>query len=405
MSVNECEQTKSVHHKWRMASMNEILEYCSYFDYNTWDKYTNFSKWDNSKNLNDWDNMVDDFEQLYSNQKENVPYLAINICTYHRLNEVQQNIHKLLDSKFFEQENIAFYGHLHIFVTDNGSELSLSDDEFLHIQHNQNTGGSGGFQKGLEWIRNSRVPFTHVIFMDDDIEFDVETFYKLYIFLSYIKKEYEDYPIAGRMFRKDKPYIQDTAAEIWNRGDIRHVGYHLDMRDTVNLISVNDNTGAEYGGFWFCCYPMSFARENDIMPFFIHCDDVEYGLRCGRIPIILNGVQVWHETYEYRQSPLMNYYDTRNPLFVNEKYHLLPKPQIMLDTWKEKITEFHVKKDFASEYYIILGMYDFLKGINWLYKVNSCKKHTRLQKARISKYKNAFLWRMAEWKLKRKYKI
>ena len=390
----------------KTAYMNkDILEYCNYFDYNTWDKYTNISKWDNLSNLNDYGNIVKDYEQFCRNQKENDPYLAINICTYHRLNEVQQNIHKLLDSKFFEQENIAFYGHLHIFVTDNGSELPLRNDEFLHIQHNQNTGGSGGFQKGLERIRKSSVPFTHVIFMDDDIKFDMETFYRLYIFLSCLKKEYDDYPIAGRMFRMDKPHIQYTAAEIWNSGEIQHIGYNLDMRDAANLISVNDNAGAEYGGFWFCCYPMSFAKDNDIMPFFIHCDDVEYGLRCGKTPIILNGVQVWHETYEYRQTPVMNYYDTRNPLLVNEKYHLLPKPEIMLAAWKEKITKFHVKEEFESEYYTILGMYDFLRGITWINRVNSCKKHKQLQNAKISKLKNSVLWRVTEWKLRTKYKI
>ena len=377
---------------------NEISEYRYYFDHNAWSKYTDIDDRINTDSCSlDW------CEQAYGVPRLNEPYLAVNICTYHRLDEVRRNVNILLESKFFDKNKTQFYGHLHIYVTDNGCELSVCDDELIHIQHNRNTGGSGGFQKGLEWIRESKIPFTHVIFMDDDVEFDIETFYRLYLFLCHLKEEYADFPIAGRMFRKDRPYIQYTAAEIWNRGDIRHVGFNLDMRDTVNLTFVNENMEAEYGGFWFCCYPMSFAKENDIMPFFIHCDDVEYGLRCGKTPIILNGIQVWHETYEYRQTPIINYYDTRNPLFVNEKYDLLPKPQIMLDMWKDKITDFHVKKDYESEYYTILGMHDFLKGIKWLEKVDSCKKHKRLQNAKICRYKNSVLWRVTQWKLKRKY--
>ena len=61
-------------------------------------------------------------------------------------------------------------------------------------------------------------------------------------------------------------------------------------------------------------------QDNDVLPFFIHCDDVEYGLRCGRKPIIIEGVQVWHETYDKRMTPLMQYYDTRNPLFDNHYF-------------------------------------------------------------------------------------
>lgn len=377
---------------------DDIIEYWNYFDGNAWSKYT-----DIGDRINAYDSDLGYGEQNCCFQELKETYLAVNICTYHRLDEVRRNVQRLLESKFFDKSKTEFYGHLHIYVTDNGCELSVRDDEFVHIQHNRNTGGSGGFQKGLEWIRESEIPFTHVIFMDDDVEFDIETFYRLYLFLGHLRDEYADAPIAGRMFRKDKPYVQYTAAEIWNKGDIRHIGYHVDMRDVTNLTLVNDNDGAEYGGFWFCCYPMSFAKENDIMPFFLHCDDVEYGLRCGRPPIILNGIQVWHETYEYRQTPIMNYYDTRNPLFVNEKYGLLPTPDIMLATWKDKITEFHVKKDFESEYYTILGMHDFLKGIKWLEKVDSCKKHKRLQKAKICRFKNSVLWRVAEWKLKRRY--
>ena len=60
--------------------------------------------------------------------------------------------------------------------------------------------------------------FTHIIFMDDDVEFQIESFYRLFAFLSYIKKEKQNLAVAGRMFRQDKKYIQYTAGKIWNRG-------------------------------------------------------------------------------------------------------------------------------------------------------------------------------------------
>ena len=105
---------------------------------------------------------------------------------------------------------------------------------------------------------------------------------------------------------------------------------------------MNENEGAEYGGWWFACYPMDFVEKNRPMPFFLHCDDVEYGLRHGGTPIILNGIQVWHETCEYRQSPVVAYYDTRNTLFVNEFLNDIFDYDDVLDKWKQKITEAHL---------------------------------------------------------------
>ena len=142
-----------------------------------------------------------------------------------------------------------------------------------------------------------------------------------------------------------------------------------------------------------------------MLPFFIHCDDVEYGLRCGRPPIIIKGVQVWHETFEHRQTPIMLYYDTRNPLFVNEVYGLDEDRQAVLDKWKQKISLYHVNKDFISEYYVIKAMDDYLKGLPWLYKVDPARNHSKLKKTKIYKVKNSVLWRIVVHKYRRKYKM
>ena len=60
--------------------------------------------------------------------------------------------------------------------------------------------------------------FTHVIFMDDDVVFDINSFYLLFDFLTQVDEENRDRPVAGRMFCMDRPNIQYTAAEKWNGG-------------------------------------------------------------------------------------------------------------------------------------------------------------------------------------------
>lgn len=332
--------------------------------------------------------------------------LAVNICTYHRKEYIEKNISKLLSSKFFTDRESRLFGRMYIFVVDNGSDISVCDTEYLHVFHNRNTGGAGGFQRGLEEIRRFSINFSHVIFMDDDIKFEVESFYILFDFLRIVDEAYADYPVAGRMFCMDKPDIQYTAAEVWNQGKLKHIEYMRQVTaENYHPGRVVYDSGADYGGWWFCCFPMTFARENDILPFFIHCDDVEYGLRCGKPPIIIEGVQVWHETFDQRMSPLIRYYDTRNPLFVNELYHLEPDPQIVLAEWKSKITEFHVQKEWLVEYYAILAMRDYLRGLNWLKRIDSGKYHKRLQKVKSCRLKNAISWRIVERRYRKKYNL
>lgn len=331
--------------------------------------------------------------------------IALNICTYHRTDFVRRNIEELLESKFFNRNDCMYYGRLDIFVIDNGCEISAYNNEFIHVFHNRNTGGSGGFQRGIEEIRQSNKTFSHVIFMDDDVEFELDTFYILYDFLCDVPKKYKDNPVAGRMFCMDKRSVQYTAAEIWNYGDLRHIEFMKEITPAnYRYGTVVYESGADYGGWWFCCFPMSFVSNNDVLPFFIHCDDVEYGLRCGKSPIIIEGVQVWHETFDKRQTPIMLYYDTRNPLFVNDIY--FPSQDLMevLMKWEKTITSYHVKCDFVSEYYVIRGMLDFLKGIKWLKHIDAERYHKRLSNMRGNKLKNAISWRIAERWFKIKYR-
>ena len=114
---------------------------------------------------------------------------------------------------------------------------------------------------------------------------------------------------------------------------------------------------------------------------------------------------MWHETYDKRMTPLMQYYDTRNPLFVNQLYGFLPEPLQLLRQWKDKMTAFHVKGDWLSEYYVILAMNDFLKGMEWLKRIDAGKYHKKLQKAKSCRVKNAICWRLVEHRAKKKFMV
>ncbi len=330
--------------------------------------------------------------------------LSLVICTYKRKAYLERNIEKLKRSAALQKlvEENCFV----VRIVDNAREISDSYGRSIRVYPNENTGGSGGFSRGMEESVREKEKYltTHVVLMDDDVELQTESLNRLYALLSYIKPEYRKEAVAGRMFRLDRREVQYTAAEIWNGGDLRHIGWNQDMTLEENLPAMNENEGAEYGGWWFACYPIGFVEKNKPLPFFLHCDDVEYGLRHGGTPIILNGIQVWHETYEYRQSPVMAYYDTRNALIVNELMNLNQNKKIVLEDWERRISSCHVRKDYLTERMVILGMFDFLRGFEWLKKTNGSLIHKKLQKKRYCiKPGNAFLWRITTVLYQRKY--
>ncbi len=305
--------------------------------------------------------------------------LSLVICTYKREQQLKQNIKKLLQSEFWK-EGSEFYHKLFVRVVDNASVLTLPQNENFKLYHNPNTGGSGGFTRGIVETQNEHGQYgtTHIILMDDDVEFEMETLYRIYALLSYMKPEYKDEVIAGRMFRQDDKKIQYTASEIWNGGNIRHLGGNLDVSKWENLKEINEQRG-EYSGWWLAVFPYEFTMGNLPLPFFLHCDDVEYGLRHGGKPIVLNGIQVWHETYEYRQSPVIAYYDFRNSLIVNVMYRYMFETRQALKEWRKQVQKAQEDGNYLMEYMLLAGINDFCKGKRWFIEIDSEKRHKKLQ--------------------------
>lgn len=309
--------------------------------------------------------------------RNNISLGAI-ICTYKREKELYRNIELIRKSRFFDKGD-ELYKKLNIYIVDNSSSLPVINEENITLYHNPNTGGAGGFKRGMEEIRKKEkdINTTNVILMDDDVTFIMESFYRLYALLSFITDKYKNEVIAGRMFRMDNRCIQYTAAEKWNGGNIIHSGLNLDMTKKEHLYTIN-NADGEYTGWWFGCFPMDFIRSNNPLPFFLHCDDVEYGLRHGGMPIVLNGIQVWHETYEYRQLPVIAYYDMRNSLIVNELYGYMPIKHNLFRWWRIQIGKIHAQRDKRIRQMMILGLWDFFKGIKYLERIDPECKHRNI---------------------------
>lgn len=307
--------------------------------------------------------------------------ISLVICTYQREKQLAENLERLSKSDFFRNDSKR-NGKLCIRVVDNAATLKKRKEwekENWYFYRNRNTGGAGGFTRGIVESQMDREHFsaTHILLMDDDVEIQMETLYRLYALLSLIREEYLNEVVAGRMFCLDQKTVQYTAADIWNGGFIQHIGHNQDMVQRNYLYRMNQERG-EYSGWWFACFPMEYTIENLPVPFFLHCDDVEYGLRHGGQPIVLNGIQVWHETCNYRQSAVIHYYDVRNTAFTNTRICYPKLKRHLIKCWFLGFLSNIRHKRWQQEYLKLLAIQDYWKGEKWLYQVDPEQNHQRI---------------------------
>lgn len=232
----------------------------------------------------------------YSNCEPLEIKVSVAICTYKREQFVLKNIELLRSRKF------SFIDR--VFVVDNGMTLDSDalSDSFIKVLPNKNSGGSGGFTRGIIEAFDERC--THVILMDDDVEFYTETLERITLFMSILKAEYREscFSAAMLLLSEKEPYIQWEMGGNWTGRHIESCKHNVDIREKSVLLDNLNNGNVKYGAWWCFCMPLSYIDKGLPMPFFIKLDDVEYGLRncADKTVITMNGAAVFHESFEKR---------------------------------------------------------------------------------------------------------
>jgi GT2 family glycosyltransferase len=248
--------------------------------------------------------------------------LALVSCTFKREAYITRTIGKL---ETFIKENPALRDKIHFFVVDNGKTLD-TDTTYGNttVIPNMNAGGAGGFTRGLMEVIKSRKGYTRVLFMDDDIEIIPESFYRTLMIADYLREEYKDSFINGAMMDLYAKHIMSENLAVKNKFWVKPY-ITKDVNVCSNVLQVN-NIPEElfagekvFSGWWYNCFPVSFVDGKGLpLPFFIRCDDMEWGWRhAGRHHISMNGICVWHEPFSWKVPPLTEYYySIRNAFMV-----------------------------------------------------------------------------------------
>ena len=297
---------------------------------------------------------------------------AIIFCTYKREKYIVKNVNYLLKNL---KNNLDF--QCKIIVADNAKTLSLSDfNGDIVLIPNENSGGSGGFKRGME-VAAEIGGFTHFILMDDDVEIDFVAIQKMLNFLRFLKPEYKDLSIAGSMLYMDKPTYQfEAGGRFEHDGSQRGFGHFLDLSKPESLDLNECENPINYGGWWFMCMPFKLIEGGNFpLPFFLKYDDVEYALRNKLRIITLNGVGVWHEKFEAKYNSASEYYNTRNYLHLCALYC----DNFASEKWvKKQVRAKEVRQQYKMAEAVRLGYEDFLKGLEWLDRLNAEENHKRV---------------------------
>ena len=302
--------------------------------------------------------------------------LAIASTTFKKERYITANIDLINKEIFAADDDLS--RHLHLYVIDNGRTLdakALSTDRVTVIP-NENVGGSGGFTRGMLAALDQRPRATHVLLMDDDVSVSTESIRRTYNLLRLVNDEYKDAFISGAML--SFTIGEDQSEDIgWMTLDGKFAPTKPPLRITqyediiYNEVFTPLKTmlGQRYAAWWYCVIPVSQIEKNGLpLPFFVRCDDAEYGIRCQPRFMSMNGLCVWHMPFQVRYNAAVERYQTTRNTFVAQAVTGMAPRSDFLHELHNNI-RLEVKKfNYADAALTLDAFEDYLRGPEWFSK-------------------------------------
>ena len=314
-----------------------------------------------------------------ADQKLNNVKLGIVVCNYKRDEYVTRNLNTITD--YLSKKNNSDYSdRIYIYVIDNGGTLDISDkvSDRIRMIRNKNSGGSGGFTRGIVEIMNEedKTGISHVLLLDDDIVFDPESLIRLLNLLNLLKPEFADLFIGGSMLRLDKQNILHESGALWRDSRFIPLKHNMDLNNEYCIAFDNLEEQTDFFGWWCCCFPVGLCKNDNLpLPLFMRCDDVEFGLRNMKKSLSLNGICVWHEPFEYKYNGLVEYYETRNHLIINSIHNRKYNAWKIINYLFRKITLNTLQYKYRNSEVIFCAIKDYLRGPKWLMSIDHESHH------------------------------
>ena len=316
---------------------------------------------------------------LVDSSKINDIRIALTTVTFKKEDYITRNMGILERELFYSDEPAK--NHIKVRIIDNGRTLDPEDfeSEFIELVPNDNTGGSGGYTRGMiEAINDTDYNPTHVLLMDDDVMVLPESFVRTYSYLALLKEEYSDRFLSGAMLfyehmniqHEDIGFVHEDGAYGPNKPD-----YELHTWDAVlnnaQEIKYHDNS---YAGWWYCCVPVKrIDRQHLPIPLFIRGDDVEFSLANKAEFLSLGGICIWHRGFSTKFNACLELYMVhRNSLIIQAMSGICPEIDFV-----ERIDGFFWKELARLSYnnceLLLDALEEFCRGPGFLFQPNGEK--------------------------------
>ena len=264
-----------------------------------------------------------------------------------------------------------------VLVIDNASNININkyNNDFISIIHNKNLGGSGGYTRGLYEAHKDK-ECTHVLLMDDDIEFKPSI---LKSSIDFISKQNNDDWLGFAMMKLDKPNIQFELGAYWNGIRMHNNNKNLDLSNPNDLKKNIPNKKYNYSAWWSLIMPISVIDKYGYpFPFFIKFDDIEYGLRRRDEHIRFNSdFKIWHESFDKKFNPYLEYYLVRNS-FITNALHFKHAKWLSLIRYLGKCVKYYFKGRYKAIKMTNLGCKEYFIGPDLFIKNNISEINKRI---------------------------
>ena len=243
----------------------------------------------------------------------------------------------------------------------------------MQLHPNLNTGGAGGFTRGmLESLEHREKP-TNVLLMDDDVLVLPESIIRTYQLLRIQRPEYKRHFISGAML-----YYEEMEHLHEDVGYVNRTGEYGPLKPRINTARIEEvlrreeqkqNSDTAYAGWWYCCIPVEFVRKENLpLPFFIRGDDVEYSLRNKAEFITMNGICIWHKGFSNKFNGAMEFYQVhRNSLILQAASGVCRNIDFM-DRISKLVRVNLLRFNYDGAEQLLDAVEDYLKGYHFLMK-------------------------------------
>lgn len=284
--------------------------------------------------------------------------------------------------------------NLYLHVVDNGRTLDAESMKSWHIDvhPNKNTGGSGGFARGMIESITQEPRATHVLLMDDDVIVLPESIKRTYRLFTLVNEKYKDAIVSGAML-----YMEEMDIQHEDVGTIRRAGYLQTLKGNIRQDSINSNLINEipaygspyiYAAWWYCGIPVSQIDKNGLpMPFFIRIDDVEYGRRLNTKVMSMNGLCIWHMGFFNKYNVAIDIYQQCRNTLIGQAIGTFPEDINVFDYVYKYFRMEMLKFNYNGAQMVLEALQDYLKGPSFIEQdlgEQLLKEHSKLNEKFVS---------------------